>query len=50
MFLSPNRKSSISAANCVAKAPGVISSEPHSKSLVVLRYPREFNDMPPKSQ
>ena len=29
--------------------PGVTSSEPHCKNLVVLRHPPEFNDLSPNS-
>ena len=32
-----------------AKLPGVTSSEPRCKNLVVLRHPREFIDMSPTS-
>ena len=30
------------------REPDVKSSQPHCKNLVVLRHPREFNDMSPK--
>ena len=39
----------VNISNVSLDTPGVTSSEPHCKILVVLRHPREVDDVPPKN-